>query len=234
MNHKPAFWVRTLPNTPGDELVPGLFIHTLAKDQPTLSGSLSVYHMTQEVGLSRLGELKSHAEAEFIFPITGSLEIQEPSQHRGFGTPSLLYIPAWCRHEVQSGAAARAEFFTLKLLTGSAARQADEQTEIVLHRFDESVGAKDYGELSEVGSIWLETTNPFKLRIMRIKLEGCRGYPPHAHEHDLLLLLMRGRHRGLGYDVQAPAAFYFPAGCLHSSIPVPESGEFMAIEIHGQ
>ena len=40
--------------------------------------------------------------------------------------------------------------------------------------------------------------------------------------------------RGLEYDIQAPAALYFPAGCLHTSIPVPASADFISLDIPGQ
>ena len=57
--------------------------------------------------------------------------------------------------------------------------------------------------------------NGGRLVVEAIRLTPQTGFPAHTHEHDLMLVLLRGQMHGLGHVTAAPAVIYYPAGTAH-------------------
>ena len=62
--------------------------------------------------------------------------------------------------------------------------------------------------------------NGGRLVVDAIRLTPQTGFPLHSHEHDLMLVLLRGQMHGLGHITSAPAVIYYPAGTPHGLEPL--------------
>lgn len=211
-------------------MAPGCKIGTLIKDTPTLLGRLSVYRATHAPGMGPFPELMQHAEEEIIIPLTGELAVIDREQSRRVGPGSLLHIPSWSPHNLPCIGEVPADFFVLKLLgTEGSAPNADKDLAIL--PFDSRPLLPGNGLRQRGESVWRLVADGARLRFGRFILEGGHGYPVQSHEHDLLLILLRGRLWGIGHDTEGPAVVYYPAGCPHAASPVPEEAEFISIEL---
>lgn len=225
------FWVREAPRGEVQQLALGCNIQTMVKDCPTLLGGLSVYYATHAPGASPYTDLGQHAEDEIIVPITGELAVIDEARSRHIGPGSLLHVPAWGLHKLPCVGDIEGRFFVLKLLAQDG-EVPEVDRDLAILPFDELPLGSGAGLRQRGESVWRRLANGSLLRIGRFLLEGGYGYPLHSHDHDLILVLLHGRLRGICHDTKGPAVIYYPAGCPHAVSPTPEGMEFISIELH--
>lgn len=229
------FWVRSLPQRGVEEPETGWSIRPLLKYYRGLMGSLCVYDSL--LGVNQIPhELHSHMDAEIIVLLSGCLDIIGPENRvRVCGAGSFFHHPPGDWHTLQSVGPEAARFLVFKwsrdvprqevvnastlIFDARSWQPANEQPGIQRYRPSEAQPLENRGRLvTEV-----------------IRIAPDTGYPPHTHDHDLMLILLRGQMRGLGHDTSAPAIIYYPAGMPHALAPLsPEPIDLLAFEFHAR
>ncbi len=229
---RPPFWVMTLTDTYVDEPANGWEINGLLKGFRGVMGNVDVY--VSRLGVNQMPhEIHSHAEEEIIILLSGHLDILSPSGRVGLGPGSFFHHPPKDSHTIQSMGPETACFVILKwswdaplqdyakaktlIYNASTWQPATDCPGIQRHRIS------DHQPLGNGGRLACES----------IRIAPETGYPAHAHDHDLMLILLSGRVSGLGHHTKAPAIIYYPAGTPHALATIcPEPIDLLAFEFH--
>jgi quercetin dioxygenase-like cupin family protein len=231
MNNR-LFWIRSAPPPAPDPAGPEITIQTLKSNYPGFMGAISAYTAILRAGISP-HEMHTHREEEQIVVVSGELEATVEDETHRLGPGGFCHIPSGLPHEVRSAGSLPTEFLVFKwnwegpsasratavpiFFTGKALVARNEQPGIQRHRICQDNAL----------------ANGATLTAEFIQIAAHSGYPDHAHDHDLMLILLRGQLHGLHPAASAPAIIYYPAKTPHMMAPLhSEPTEMIALEFH--
>lgn len=231
MNKRP-FWVRSASSEGAEARTPGWTIKTLKGNYPGFMGVVSAYYSA----LSRAQtphDMHSHAEEEILVVLSGELAVLTAERHTRIGPGSFFYVPPGAVHTIQSVGLGSTDFLVFKWTSQSAAHTRPEATVFLF-------GADALGPWTQDAGIHRQRVckdqplaNGGRLVAEAICLAPRTGYPAHSHDHDLMLILLRGQMHALGHTTSAPAIIYYPAGTVHGLAPLnPDPIDMLAFEFH--
>ena len=225
------FWIRSVRTPDHDR--PEITIRTLKSDYPGFMGGISAYTANLRGGSKPPHDKHTHREEEQIVVLSGELDATIGYETHRLGPGGFCYFPAGSRHAVRSPGPEDTAFLIFKwtwestsgspakiapvLFTGKAHEPWREEPGIQRHRIcqDQSVA------------------NGATLTAERVRVAANSGYPAHTHDHDLMLILLRGQLHGFHPPASAPAVLYYPAETPHMMAPLhPEPVEMIALEFH--
>ncbi len=231
MTRRP-FWVRSAVADGGSLLGEGWTVRTLKKDFPGYMGVVSAYVSTLEAGCIP-HEIHHHDDEEIFVLLNGELDLLTPDGTHHLGTGSIVYHPPGQQHTIRGASAERAEFLVFKWLRPGLARARSADRALV----SDASGRSPWSEAGGIRRHRAWEPHPLAaggtLVADIIEIPAQTGYPVHAHDHDLLLVLLQGQLCGVGHTTQAPAVVYYPAGTPHGASPSnPDPIHLIAFEFH--
>ncbi len=232
---RPLFWVRSLPQRGVEEPEIGWSIRPLLKNYLGLMGNLCVYDSLLDVNQIP-HELHAHTAAEIIVLLSGCLDIIGPENRvRVCGAGSFFHHPPGDWHTLQSVGPEAARFLVFKWSRDVPSQELVKASTLIFDARSWQRGIEQSGIQRYRPSEAQPLENGGKLVTEVIRIAPATGYPVHAHDHDLVLILLRGQMLGLGHDTCAPAIIYYPAGMPHALAPTsPEPIDLLAFEFHAR
>jgi len=228
MNNR-LFWIRSAwsPEPDGPELT----IRTLKTGYPGPMGTIWAYTAVLRASATP-HEMHSHREEELVVVLSGELDAFGDETHR-LSPGGLCHVPSGSPHLVRSVGPEDTRFLIFKWnwqsTSGSPAKSAPLFfTPSALEPWKEQPGIQRH-RICQDRSLANGTT----LTAEFIHVGPHSGYPDHAHDHDLMLILLRGQLQGFHPPTSAPAIIYYPAKTPHMMAPLhPEPTEMIALEFH--
>lgn len=232
MTRRP-FWVRSVSAGPVVGEASNWIIRTLVKDRPAAMGSFSAYLSLLAAGHIPHG-MHAHDEEEIIVLLLGHLDVHTPHLSRRIGPGSFFFHSPGDEHTHRSVGPESAVFLVFKWRSWEFA--ANTQPEAALPLFD----ADDLKAWPDRAGIHrqrvcegLSLANGGMLVADAIRIAPRTGYPAHSHDHDLMLILLRGQMNALGHVTSAPAVVYYPAGTPHALSALRQDPiDMLAFEFH--
>ena len=224
------FWIRSAP-TP-DPVGPAITIRALKGNYPGLMGTFSAYTAILRASSSP-HELHTHREEEQIVVLSGELDVFVEDQTDRLGPGGFCHFPSGSGHAISAVGPEDTAFLVFKWswesTSGSPAKTVPVLfTAKVLEPWTEQRGVQRH-RICQAKSL----ANGATLTAEFIRVGPHSGYPGHTHDHDLLLVLLRGQLHGFHPPASAPAIIYYPAKTPHMMAPLhPEPTEMIALEFH--
>lgn len=182
----------------------------------------------------------SHLDEEILIVLDGRAQvvIAEPPQDPAprieeFEAGDFIYYPAFQHHTIRCIGERPVTCLMLRWHALPGAR-AQDSMDVTVHR------ARDY-EAPELKPRTIRTSLLFegptahcaKLHFHRTRVNDGGGYAAHVDEHDVAIVLLRGKVRTLGRTVRAPAVVHYPAGEMHGLRGVGTTpAEYLVVEFH--
>ncbi|MDS3861608.1 cupin domain-containing protein [Thermosynechococcaceae cyanobacterium BACA0444] len=231
-SNKLSYWVRSVPPVPLSHLESSWGIKPLYQDYPGLMGTLSTYYSVLAPGHIP-HEIHTHDDEEIIVLLAGELDILAPDHRVPIGPGSFFHHPPHDPHTIEAVGSEVACFLVFKWKS-ELKPQTSETAEFFLFN------AQDLPPWDQQKGFQLQVlcenqplTNGGTLKVGLIHLAPNQGYPPHSHDHDLMLVLLHGEMKALGHNTNAPAVIYYPARTLHALAPVsPAPITIIEFEFH--
>ena len=230
MTHR-FFWIRSASHT-ADPAGPVMSIRALKSDYPGFMGTFSAFTAILRAA-STPHEMHTHREEEQIVVLSGELDVIVGDETHRLGPGGFCHFPAGSRHAVSSAGPEDTAFLVFKWTwqpgSGSPAKTSPVFfTGKALEPWKEQPGIQRQ-RICQNASL----ANGATLSAEFIRAGAHSGYPDHSHDHDLMLILLRGRLHGLHPAASAPAVIYYPAKTPHMMAPLhPEPTEMIALEFH--
>lgn len=230
---RPLFWVRSLPQRGVEKSEIGWSIRHLIKNYRGLMGSLCVYD--SQLGVDQIPhELHSHTGAEIIVLLSGRLDIIGPENRvRVCAAGSFFHHPPGDWHTLQSVGPEAARFLVFKWSRDVPSQEGVKASTLIFDAHLWQPANEQLGIQRHRPSEDQPLENGGKLVTEIIRIAPGTGYPVHAHDHDLMLIILRGSLDGLGHQTRVPAVIYYPAGTPHALAPTSlEPIDHLAFEFH--
>lgn len=229
---KRRFWVRSASPQLAEGMTSGWTIKGLMGNYPGYMGQISAYHSVLSAG-HMPHEINAHDEEELIVMLSGRLDVLTPARSHRIGPGGFVHLPPRDLHAVRSAGPESTGFLVFKWTWQNAARTRPEATPFL---FD----GDGFDRLTDQGGIQRRRVcesqplaNGGRLVVETIRLAPHVGYSAHSHDHDLMLILLRGHMHALGHITCGPAIVYYPAGTPHGLAPLsPDPIEMIAFEFH--
>lgn len=224
------FWIRSAP-TP-DPVEPELTIRTLKSNYPGPMGAISAYTAILRASANS-HEIHSHREEEQIVVLSGELDAILGDETHRLGPGGFCHFPPGSRHAVRSAGPGDTAFLVFKWTWQSTSGSPAKTIPVFftakeLEPWTEQPGIQRH-RICQDQSL----ANGATLTAEFIRVGANSGYPEHTHEHDLMLILLRGQLHGFHPPTSAPAIIYYPAKTPHMMAPLhPEPTEMIALEFH--
>jgi quercetin dioxygenase-like cupin family protein len=224
------FWIRSAP-TP-EPVEPELTIRTLKGNYPGPMGAISAYTAILRAR-KRPHEIHTHREEEQVVVLSGELDAFAGDETHRLGPGSFFHIPSGVPHCVDSVGPDDTAFLVFKWTWQSAAASPAKTVPIfftarALEPWKEQPGIQRRRICQDTS-----LANGTRLTAEFIRAGAHSGYPGHTHDHDLMLILLRGQLHGFHPPTSAPAVIYYPAKTPHMMAPLhPEPTEMIALEFH--
>ena len=229
---KRPFWVRSAPPQWSEGLTPPWMIKGLIGNYPGHMGKLSAFVSALDAGHVP-HEIEDHDAEEIIVNLSGELDVVSSEPTRRLGPGGFFHVPPRARHAVRAAGPESAVFLIFKWTWQNRSGTTPE-AKMFLVDGPGFHGVADEGGISRRRVCENQPlANGGRLVVETIRLAPQTGFPADTHEHDLMLVLLRGQMHGLGHVTAAPAVIYYPAGTAHGLMPLsPDSIEMIAFEFH--
>ena len=229
---KRRFWVRSAPSQWREGLSGPWIIRGLIGNYPGYMGQISAFVSSLEGGHFP-HRLEAHDEEELLVNLSGGLEWLTGERTYQLGPGAVVHVPPQDRHRIRAIGPEPAEFLVFKWTWQNLLGTRPDATTFILegHGFDRASDQTGIHRRRVCENQPL--ANGGRLIVDAIRITPQTGYPLHAHEHDLMLVLLSGQMHGLGHITSAPAVIYYPAGTMHGLQPVSADPiEMIAFEFH--
>lgn len=190
-------------------------------------GSFSAFTAVLRAGTTPHA-IHAHAEEEQIVVLSGELDaIIDDETHR-IGPGGFCHFPADSRHIIRSIGPDDTTFLVFKWNW-----QPGESQPGSIFFTAEAMGPKGPGIDRHRICQDHPLANGSTLTAELIRIDAHSGYPLHTHDHDLMLIVLRGQLHGFHPPASAPSVIYYPAKTPHMMAPLhPEPTEMLALEFH--
>jgi mannose-6-phosphate isomerase-like protein (cupin superfamily) len=182
----------------------------------------------------------SHLDEEILVVLDGRAQIviaespQDPNPRiEEFGAGDFIYYPAFQHHTIRCIGDRPVTYlmFRWHAFRGEPAQDA---MGVTIHRAAD-YAAPELKPRSIRTSLLFEgpTAHCAKLHFHRTRVNDGGGYAAHVDEHDVAIVLLRGKVRTLGRTVRAPAVVHYPAGEMHGLRGIGATpAEYLVVEFH--
>ena len=227
------FWVRSIPAGLEASAVSPWTIKPMIWEYPGLMGRISGFYSVLVAG-HQPHPIRSHDQEELIVCLSGELDVLTSGRTDRLGPGGFVYLPPEDRHAIRAVGPESPIFLVFKWEWQNPQARPEAAPFVVDgHGFD---------RVTDQGGIYRRRVcenQPLagggRLVAETIRMMPMTGFPAHTHEHDLMLVLFRGRMHGLGHVTTAPAVIYYSANTPHGLEPLnPDPVEMIAFEFHGR
>ncbi len=230
--NKRRFWIRSASPEWAEGMTSPWTIKTLMGNYPGYMGQISAYHSVLSAG-HMPHEINAHDEEELIVILSGELDVLTPERSHRIVPGGFAHLPPRDLHAVRSAGPESTGFLVFKWTWQNAAHTRPDATPFLFDG-DELASRVDQDGIHRRRVCESQPlANGGRLVAETIRLAPQVGYPAHSHDHDLMLILLRGHMHALGHLTCAPAIVYYPAGTPHGLAPLsPDPIEMIAFEFH--
>ena len=179
-----------------------------------------------------------HQEEEILLVLDGEAEIvhpraaedREPALHR-LGPGEFSYTPAWSPHTLRNPSAGRsATYLAYKWAGRSRAAPGALAPQVVRPDWAEPLPGAGF---KTRGVFEGPTGYLHKLHAHITELDPGAGYPSHADDHDVAIIVLDGRIEVRGRKLRRGGMVFLPGGARHGMKNVgPEPARYLVIEFH--
>ena len=181
----------------------------------------------------------AHVEEELLLVLDGVGEILITEDDKSEGRVealhpgSFVYYPAYQHHTIRNRAHGPVTYVMFKWQS----RPLEVELPMPTRVFHMDDAFEDAG--SDPMGTWvvfeLPTSYLTKLHAHETVLQPGTGYPAHADEHDVAIIMKSGKVRTAGKDIGPRGIVFFPAGEPHGMHnPGPAPAYYLVFEFHGQ
>lgn len=224
------FWIRSARTDTAMTVRDRWAYRTLKRDFPGFMGLFSAHVLRLERG-AWPHEVHGHVDEEILIPLSVGVTMVEAGSSRRLSPGDLVFHTPWHQHTHTGETVEPSSILVLRWTVPGAIVVNSSATVDVTDTSLAGVADRHGIRRRRIGTNRPLTSGT--MTVEAIELAPGVGYPVHAHDHDLVLIVTEGQLVDYGTTIPAPSVIYYPAGTPHGAVPLHQGiTRMIALEFH--